>query len=148
LNITLITNNLGNSQINYDMIRKMNSHPENSNAALYQNIIPPVVEPFFLTSNCTAVSSLTGVAIACDLESASVLQKAGCRTTNVLYLADLEWMFVQVNYLAARNLIDKFDYIYSRSKEHARAMFNYLGRDVEVVDSVEGLYDKCLTIAK
>lgn len=143
MNISFILNNLGNSELAFDLISTVNRHPENSNALFYQNILPPVIEPQCVATNLTSLSSITGTAVVFDLDCAEILEKAGTQTRNVCYLYDLEWFFKPVNYLVARNLLDKFE-VYARNEKYACSLSNYLNKDVKTVASVERLYE-CLT---
>lgn len=143
MNISFVVNNLGNSELSFDLISLLNKHPENSNAVFYQNIIPPVMETQFLTTNLTALSSATGTVVVFDLDCAQILETSGTPTKNVLYLCDLEWLYKPVNYLVAVELMEKFE-VYTHSKKYADIASRYLNKPVKICETLEKLYE-CLT---
>lgn len=143
MNISFIVNNLGNSELTFDLISTVNAHPEHSNAIFYQNILPPVIEPQCLATNLTSLNAITGTAIAFDLESAQALDASGTPTKNVLYLYDLEWFYKPINFLVAKNLMSRFK-IYTVNDKYASILANYLNEPVSVCETMEKLY-KCLT---
>jgi len=143
MNISFIINNLGNSELAFDLISTVNKHPEQNNSIFYQNILPPIIEPQCLATNLTSLHAITGIAVVFDLESAQTLSAAGTLTRNVLYLYDLEWFFKPINFVVAYELMNKFE-VYATNNKHAAILANYLNRPVGVYDSFERLY-KCLT---
>lgn len=143
MNISFVVNNLGNSEMAFDLISTINKHPEHSNSIFYQNILPPVIEPQCLATNLTSLYAISGTAVAFDLECAQTLVSAGTPTRNILYLYDLEWFFKPINFVVARDLMSKFE-VYATSNKHADILANYLNKPVGAFETFERLY-KCLT---
>lgn len=143
MNISFVVNNLGNSELAFDLISTVNSHPENSNAIFYQNILPPVIEPQCLATNLTSLNAITGTAVAFDLESAQTLDVAGTPTKNILYLYDLEWFYKPINFMVARDLMSRFE-VYTVNDKYASVLSNYLNKPVNTCETMEKLYE-CLT---
>lgn len=144
MNISFIVNNLGNSELAFDLISCVNSNSQNSNVILYQNLIPPVVEPHCLTTNIASLPSISGTAVVFDLECAHVLEQAKTQTRNILYLYELEWLYKPVDYLFARALMSNFE-VCTVNHKYAEIITNYLDKKVNVYSSLEKLYE-CLTI--
>jgi hypothetical protein len=146
MNISFIVNNLSNSELSYDLISSINKNSQYSSAIFFQNNLPSIMQPECLTMNITGLSGSTGVAVAFDLESAAILSQTNTKTTNYLYLYDLEWLFRPINYIATRTLMDEFT-VLARSEDHANVISNFLNKKVEAITGLEDLF-QCLKLSK
>lgn len=142
MSIAYIVNNLGNSELNYDLIKEINSRPDISQCIFFQNHMPQIIIPECLTMSIYGLSGFKGKAVAFDLQAASIINQTNCKTENFLYLYNLEWLYVTINYPLAVELLDNFK-IFARSESHKRVIENYCSAEVEVVDSIKGLIE-CL----
>lgn len=143
MNFSFVVNNLSNSELSYSLIRAINNNSNFSNNIFFQNNLPPIIQPECLTMNLTGLSGMTGKTVSFDLECASIVDSANINTENYIYLYDLEWLYKPINYIQAKNLMNKFT-IFARSETHASVISNFLDKEVRVVSSVEELF-KCLT---
>jgi hypothetical protein len=146
MNISFVVNNLSNSELSYELISAVNKNSDCSNAIFFQNNLPSVIQPECLTMNITGLSGSKGKAVAFDLESAAILLQTNTKTTNYLYLYDLEWLFKPINYVVARQLMDNFT-VFARSEDHASVISNFLNKKVEVIAGLEDLF-QCLKLSK
>lgn len=140
--ISFVVNNLGHSELSYDLIRTVNKHPENSNSIFYQNVSKPPIVPKCLVSNLTSLPLINGTAVVFNLECAQLLNNAGCKTRNILYLYDMEWLFKPISFMFARNLLKNFE-IFTIKESYAELVRNYSNGHVTVIPTIEELYD-CL----
>ena len=142
MSIAYVVNNLGNSELNYDLLNEINLRPDMSQFIFFQNHMVPIIIPECLTMSVYGLSGFKGKAVAFDLQSASVISQTNCKTENFLYLYNLEWLYSAINYPLAIDLLNNFN-IFARSESHKRVIENYCDAKVQVVDSVKGLIE-CL----
>jgi|LakMenE01Jun11ns_1017448.scaffolds.fasta_scaffold9286384_1 hypothetical protein len=142
MNLGFVVNNLGNSELNYDLLKEINSRPEISQCIFFQNHMPSILIPECLTMGVYGLSNFKGVAVAFDLQSASIISQTNCKTKNYLYLYNIEWLYASINYQAAIELLKNFT-IFARSESHKKIIENYCGQEVKVVKSIKGLIE-CL----
>ncbi len=143
MNIGFVVNNLGNSELTYDLIKEINNNSDVSSNIFFQNHLPPIIIPECLSMNISGLSGFRGKAVAFDLQSAAIIDETNCKTENILYLYNLEWLHNIINYKLCLDLLNKFK-IYARSQSHKAVIENFTGRkDVEVVQSIKELFE-CL----
>lgn len=143
MNVAFIVNNLGNSELTYDLIKEINKSPDISSNIFFQNHLPPIIIPECLSMNISGLSGFKGKAVAFDLQSAALIDETNCKTENILYLYNLEWLYNVINYKMCVDLLNKFK-IYARSASHKNIIQNFTGRkDIEVVGSMKEFFE-CL----
>lgn len=142
MSVAFIVNNLGNSELNYDLIKEINSRPDICSSIFFQNHMPSVLTPECLTMTVHGLSGFKGKAVAFDLQGASVIDQTNCKTDNFIYMYNLEWLYTTINYALATDLLSKFK-IFARSDSHKKIIENYCDNEVVVVKSIKGLFE-CL----
>lgn len=142
MSIAYVVNNLGNSELNYDLLNEVNSRPDISQCIFFQNHMPSIIIPECLTMSVYGLSGFKGKAVAFDLQAASVIDQTNCKTENFLFLYNLEWLYTPINYPLAVELLSKFN-VFARSESHKRIIENFCDTEVQVVDSIKGFIE-CL----
>jgi hypothetical protein len=149
MNIGFVVNNVGNSDMSYDLIKTINRLGDDSNAyspcIFFSTYVPPVMNPMCLSMNISGLSSFTGIAVATSLETADILYRNSSNTKNYLYLWDLQWLYNAVNYEMCVTILDSFEKIFVRSESHQKIVNNYINKNnISIAKNMDELL-KCLT---
>jgi hypothetical protein len=147
MNIGFVLNNIGNSEFNYELIKKINNLKDITNqispCIFYQNIMPPVVTPCCFLMNLSGLSNYYGKLVVSEIEAASIVNSNNPTTENWYYFWDIEWLDNVINYESYLNLLTNFKLVV-RSESYKTILRNFTGRDdILVANTMEELF-KCL----
>lgn len=135
MNVTYIVNNLGNSDLSYYCIESIsNALKDNkySVGILYKNLFPPIREVNCAVMNISAISSLSGKAVATDLETLELLSKTTSKLDKYFYAWSLEWLFNAYDYMAVRYFLRDVKII-ARSEGDKRIIENFTGKPCDFI---------------
>lgn len=135
MNITYVINNLGNSDLSYYCIKNISDISKDtmySVGILYKNLFPPIREIDCAVMNISAISSISGKAIATDLETLELLSKTTSKTDKYFYVWNLEWLFAPYDYFAIRHFMRDVKLI-ARSESDKQIIENYTGKSCDFI---------------
>lgn len=136
MNINILLNNLGNSDMSYKCLEAVESglkNPQLSFYIFYKNLLQPVKQVPCFMMNIAATSHMKDIAIATDLTTLELLKKNNSNITRYYYCWDLEWLYSPVNYSALISLLDGVKII-ARSESHRDVISNLVnGQNIDIV---------------
>lgn len=98
MNIGLVCNNVGPSQLAYYAIKTGNEFVksgDNDFVIFFYELMPECIKPNFSTMNLSEAYDYNGVLIATDINSASRILEYPGATKKFFYLWDLDWVKLQ-----------------------------------------------------
>ena len=140
MNIGVIVEDLGMSQLSYSVINNINSacehNSENDYVIFYENMSNPILPANCAIMNSSELWSFEGVVIATTASSAMFALDAVNKTKKFFYIWDLEWTRGRNRPDFIKNLRpyrNENITLIARSDEHVKAIQNYCNRKVPYV---------------
>ena len=140
MNIGVVVENLGMSQLAYSVINNINMacehNSQNDYVLFYENMGNPTLPVNCAIMNSSELWSFNGVVIATTASSAKFALKAVNKTKKFFYIWDLEWTRERNKTEFTKNLSsyrNESISLIARSKEHALAIQNYCNRKVPYI---------------
>tara|TARA_Y100000310_G_scaffold336549_1_gene421402 strand:+ start:805 stop:1266 length:462 start_codon:yes stop_codon:yes gene_type:complete len=149
--LAAIVDDLGPSQKSFYLIKEFNKaaiSKDMSISVFYGRPTIPVTVPHFSCKNMAFLSGYDGVAIATNLSSANTLLRSHNNSKKYLYLWDIEWLTMPVNFAMACNiLLDNRLKLIARSESHATVINHFCNKQLSgIVDNWN--LDELLKITK
>tara|TARA_R100000008_G_C3470513_1_gene108744 strand:+ start:105 stop:578 length:474 start_codon:yes stop_codon:yes gene_type:complete len=140
MNIGVVVENLGMSQLAYSVINNINMacehNSQNDYVLFYENMGNPILPVNCAIMNSSELWSFNGVVVATTASSAKFALKAVNKTKKFFYIWDLEWTRERNKTEFTKNLSsyrNESISLIARSKEHALAIQNYCNRKVPYI---------------
>lgn len=140
MNIGVIVEDLGMSQLSYSVINNINAacehNSENDYILFYENLGNPILPVNCAVMNSSELWSFNGIVIATTASSAMFALKAVNQTKKFFYIWDLEWTRGRTRTDFTKNLSSYRNEninLIARSKDHALAIQNYCNRKVPYI---------------
>ena len=140
INIAAVMDNLGPSQKSFYLIKEFNKASLNEDVCVsvfHQRSSIPVIPTMFGCKNISFLSNFHHIAIATNLQEASVLLNSSNNSKKFLYLWDMDWLIKPLVFTQVTNiLLDKRLSIIARSTEHKTMIQNYCNKSpIGIVDN-------------
>jgi len=140
MNIGLIVNNLGASQLSYDLINQANKISfEGQHECFFfpRNLVVPCLPVKCTILNLTEIHDFQGLLLSFNLQDTQLLAETKNPARKVFYVWDLEWLRGKLNFVENLPIYtDKRLELYCRSHDHQKAIENYCNVLSHVVEDV------------
>lgn len=133
--IFIATENLLNSQLNYEIIKFLNEKNKTDNVGCFiRNLSNPFMNCNFPVLNSTKMFSgyHNGTIIATCLDTAEMLSNCNNKARKIFYVYELEFLRNK-NFLKNVNIYRSLE-LYTRSKSYKSALENYCNKEVKIGD--------------